>query len=103
MPALSIDSDENVAMPLTALTLVVPARLPPPGFVPIESVTVAVDDVTVFPEASWIATVTDGEMVAVDDAVVGCCTNATLLGAPTATLKAELVAPVRPVAAAVSV
>jgi hypothetical protein len=52
VPALSIDRFENVATPLTALTLVVPESVPLLGFVPIAIVIDAVEVVTVLPPAS---------------------------------------------------
>lgn len=44
-----IDRLLNVATPATALTVAVPDSVPPPGFVPIATVTDAVEEVTVFP------------------------------------------------------
>lgn len=103
VPTLSIERLEKVATPLTALTVAVPDSVPPDGFVPIASDTEAVEVVTVLPAASLIATVTAGLMDAPATTLVGCWTNATFVGAPAVMLKAELVAPVRPVDAAVSV
>src|SRR5438094_504605 len=51
---------ENVATPLTAFTLVVPASVPPPGFAPIATVINPVYPVTMFPAASRAATRTAG-------------------------------------------
>src|SRR5437870_2103944 len=39
VPTLSIESPENVASPLTAATVAVPASVPPLGFAPIATVT----------------------------------------------------------------
>ena len=64
LPVLSIERLENVATPLTALTVAVPERLPPPGFVPMATVTAFVAEVTVLPAPSWMATLTAGVMVA---------------------------------------
>jgi hypothetical protein len=47
-----IESPEKVATPEIAETVVVPERVPDPGFVPIAKVIDAVDVVTVFPYAS---------------------------------------------------
>ncbi len=69
----------KVATPFTAATVVVPASVAPPGLVPIATVTVAVDEVTVLPEESWIATRTAGLMVAPALMVLGCWMNATRL------------------------
>src|SRR5437762_10526563 len=55
---------ENVATPATAATVVVPARAPPPGFVPIAAVTLPLNPVAVLPCASWTVTCTAGVIVA---------------------------------------
>ncbi|PYO75867.1 MAG: hypothetical protein DMD67_10210, partial [Gemmatimonadetes bacterium] len=47
VPALSIESPENVATPLTAATVAVPASVPPLGFAPIATVTFPVNPVAV--------------------------------------------------------
>src|SRR6478752_6204485 len=93
---------EKVARPATAAWLVVPERVPPPGLAPMATVTVAVEAVW-FPKASTMATVTGGAMGAPAPALVGCCTYASDAAAPAVTLKALLVAEVRPVEAATSV
>src|SRR5438445_5092844 len=51
-PVLLMLNPENVAMPPAAATLDVPERAPPPGFVPLATVTGAVDAVAVFAFAS---------------------------------------------------
>src|SRR5437868_6436439 len=56
-----MDRLENVATPLTADTVVVPDSVPPPGLVPIATVMLAVEPVTVLPNAS--CTVTDRKSV----------------------------------------
>src|SRR6266540_1724003 len=48
------------ATPFTAFRLRVPPSVPPPGFVPIATVTSVVALVTVFPRASWTVTCTAG-------------------------------------------
>src|SRR5947208_7687252 len=53
-------SVEKVATPLTAVTLVVPASVPPPGFAPSATVIVPVNVVTTLPDASRAATCTAG-------------------------------------------
>jgi hypothetical protein len=47
-----MESPEKVATPLTAEMVVVPERVPEPGFVPMAIVIDAVEEVTVFPYAS---------------------------------------------------
>ena len=66
---------ENVATPFTAVRVVVPASVPPPGLLPIAIVTFAVELVTVFPPASCTTTCTDGTIK--DPAVTpeGCTTK----------------------------
>ena len=49
---MSIDNALYVTMPLTAFTVVVPLRVPPPGFVPIATVTWALLVTTVLPPRS---------------------------------------------------
>src|SRR5436190_442579 len=51
---------ENVATPLTAATLFVPASVPPLGFAPIATVIGPVKPVTTMPEASPAVTFTAG-------------------------------------------
>src|SRR2546427_3629127 len=53
-------SPGNVATPPAAATAVVPESVPPPGFAPMASVTVAVNAVAVFPCASSAVTWTAG-------------------------------------------
>ena len=52
MPTLLMLRFENVAMPLTAATVTVPASVPLPGLVPMASVMLVVALVTVFSCAS---------------------------------------------------
>jgi len=49
---------EKVATPPDAATVVVPDSVPPPGLVPIATVMLAVEPVTVFPNASCTVTCT---------------------------------------------
>src|SRR5437764_14537464 len=72
MPALSILTAPNVATPLTAATGPPPVRVPPLGFVPIASVTLPVNPVTVFPAASSAATFPAGVIAAPASAFAGC-------------------------------
>src|SRR5438132_11037649 len=94
---------EKVATPLTAATVVVPARVPLAGLVPIASVMLVVAVVTVLPWASWIATCTAGVIAAPAAALLGDTVERSLGAAPAPMLNALLVALVRPVADAVSV
>src|SRR5512147_482807 len=55
-----MDRLENVATPLTADTVLVPDSVPPPGLVPIATVTLAVELVAVLSKASRTVTCTDG-------------------------------------------
>ena len=96
---------EKVATPLTAATVVVPARVPLPRLVPIASVMLVVAVVTVLPWASWTVTPTAGVIVAPAAALLGGTVKTSFAAGPTVELmvNALLVAPVSPVAAAVSV
>src|SRR5437016_4643898 len=94
---------EKVATPLTAATVVVPARVPLAGLVPIASVMLVVAVVTVLPWASWTATCTAGVIAAPAAVLLGCTVKASYAGAPAPMVNALLVAVVRPVAVAVNV
>src|SRR5688572_2043184 len=76
-----MDRLENVATPFTTATVEVPDSVPPPGLVPIATVMLAVELVTVFPNASCTATCTAGAIDAPALALAGCVTNATLSAA----------------------
>src|SRR5437764_10682203 len=95
----------KVATPLTAVPVVVPARVPLAGLVPMATVMLVVAVVTVLPWASWTVTCTAGVIAAPAAVLLGCAVKASFAAGPTVELmvKALLVAPVRPVAAAVSV
>src|SRR5947207_11716915 len=95
----------KVATPLTAATVVVPARVPLAGLVPIPTVMLVVAVVTVLPWASWTATCTAGVIAAPATAVLGCTVKTSFAAGATLTLmlKAVHVASVTPVADAVSV
>src|SRR5438132_14316019 len=92
---------ENVATPATAATVVVPAKVPVLGFVPIATVIFAVNPVAVLPLASWAVTWTAGVIAAPATAFVGCTENTNCVAVPAVMLKAELV--VLPASVAVSV
>src|SRR2546425_1023248 len=103
VPGLLMLRFAKVATPLTAATVVVPARVPLAGLVPIATVMLVVAVVTVLPWASWTATCTVGVIAAPAAVLLGCTVKTSFAAAPTVMLNALLVAPVRPVADAVSV
>src|SRR5262245_66532384 len=72
-----MDRLEKVATPATAATVTVPDSAPPPGLAPMATVTLAVEPVTVFPNASCTATCTGGAIDAPALALVGWVMNAT--------------------------
>src|SRR5882724_11279886 len=96
-------SPENVATPSAAATALVPESVPPPGFVPIASVTVPVNAVAVLPCASCAVTWTAGVIEAPAVALDGCTENTRRVAAPAAMLNGALGTVGRPLAAMVSV
>src|SRR5512140_110142 len=98
-----MDRLENVATPFTAATVVVPDSVPPPGLVPIATVMLAVELVTVLPNASCTVTCTAGAMATPATAFVGCTVKASLFDTEGLMLNVEEVAPASPLDAAVSV
>ena len=72
---------EKVATPFTAATVVVPARVPLAGLVPIATVMLVVAVVTVLPCASWTATCTAGVFAAPATALLGCPMKASFAAA----------------------
>src|SRR5438132_14262327 len=88
----------KVATPFTAAAVLVPARVPLPGLVPIATVMLVVAVVTVLPWASWTATCTAGVIAAPAAVLLGCTVRSDVRRAGTALLNALLAAPVRPVA-----
>src|SRR3990172_10279104 len=94
---------EKVATPATAAVVVVPERVPAPGFAPIAIVTLSVNPAAVLPWASRAVTCTAGVGVFPAAVLVGCTAKPSWVAAPGAMVKAVLVAPVNPVAVAVSV
>src|SRR5437016_2391976 len=98
-----MDRLENVATPPTAATAVVPDSVPPPGLVPIATVMLAVELVTVLLNWSCTATCTAGAIATPAVALPGCTAKASLDAAAAVMLKAEEVAPVSGDDAAVSV
>src|SRR5438132_11075709 len=73
---------EKVATPLTAATVVVPARVPLAGLVPIATVMLVVAVVTGLPWASWTATCTAGVIAAPAAALLGCTVKTSFAAAP---------------------
>src|SRR6185295_10108010 len=98
-----MDMLENVATPPDADAVVVPDSVPPPGLEPIATVMLAVEPVTVLPNASCTATCTAGEMLTPAVALVGWTVKATFAAAAAVMLKVEEVAPVSGDDAAVNV
>src|SRR3954470_11571053 len=98
-----MDRLEKVATPRTADTAVVPESAPPPGLVPIATVMLAVELVTVLVNASCTVTCTAGEIDTPAVAFVGWTVKASFEAAAGVTLNADDVAPVSDAADAVSV
>src|SRR5436189_141736 len=94
---------ENVATPLTAATVVVPDSDPPPGLVPIDTVTIALELVTVLLKASSTVTCTAGAMETPAVALVGCTVKASLDAAAGVMLNVDEVAEVNAAEDAASV
>src|SRR4051794_23867689 len=89
-----MDRVENVAMPAAAATVLVPDSVPPPGLVPIASVMLAVEEVTVLLNASCTVTRTGGAMATPATAPVGWVVKASLAAAAGLMLNAVDAAPV---------
>src|SRR5437868_785745 len=94
---------ENVAMPATAASVVVPDSVPPPGLFPMATVMLAAELVTVLLNASCTVTCTAGAMATPATAFVGWTVKASLEAAAGVMLKAAEVAPVREAEVALSV
>src|SRR5262245_28150033 len=94
---------ENVATPLAAAPLLEPEGVPPPGLVPIATVTVADELVTVFPNVSCTVTCTAGEMLTPAVALLGWTVKATFEAAAGLMLNPAEVAPDSGAEAAVNV
>src|SRR6478735_3974175 len=98
-----MDRLENVATPATAATVVVPDKMPPPGLVPMATVMLAVELVTVLPNASCTATCTAGLIATPAVTPEGWTVKPSLEAAAGLMLNADEVTPVRAPEAAVSV
>src|SRR5438128_12501882 len=83
-------SPVNVATPLTALDDVVPERVPPPGLVPMATVTLPPNAVALFPWASCAVTCTAGAIAAPAMAFLGGTVNASCVAGPGVMLNAAL-------------
>src|SRR5438552_3430590 len=93
---------ENVATPLTAFTLVVPASVPPPGFAPSPTVIDPVNQIGGAPGRARAATRTAG-IVCPACVVCGCVVKARFVACGAVMLTLALVVPVSPLALAISV
>src|SRR5512140_1481058 len=98
-----MDRLENVATPADAGTVVVPDSVPPPGLVPMATVMLAVELVTVLLNASCTVTCTHGAMTAPAVAFVGWTVNASWVAGAWLMLNSDEVAPVSEPDAAVRV
>src|SRR5688572_27592400 len=87
---------EKLATPPTAETVVVPDSVPPPGLLPMATVTLAVELVTVLPNASCTATCTAGLIATPAVSFDGCTVKASLEAAAGLMVNADEVAPVSP-------
>src|SRR5512141_1302353 len=97
-----MDRLEKVATPFTAATVVVPDSVPPPGLVPMATVMLALEPVTVFPNASFTTTCT-GAIATPAVVVVGGAVNPSLVAAAGMMANVNEVAPVSGDDTAVSV
>ncbi len=94
---------ENVATPATAATVVVPERVPPPGFVAIATVTFPANAVAVLPCPSSAVNRTAGVIAAPAVALLGCTVKARCVAVPGVMLNAALVPVARLAALAANV
>src|ERR1043166_1887374 len=81
-----------VATPSTAVSVVLPARLPPPGLTPMGRAIGAQLRGTVLPNASLTLTWTAGAMLAWTCASVGCTEKSSVLAGPGEIVKGFVVA-----------
>src|SRR3989304_5988632 len=81
---------EKVATPTTAATCVVPARVPPPGLVPMLTVTLPVKPVRVLPKTSWAVTRTGALIAAPAVVLLGGTVKTSWLAVPGSTVKLGL-------------
>src|SRR5437773_2196284 len=93
----------KLTTPPTAAAVAVPDNVPPPGLVPIATLTFPVNGDAVLPCASWAVTCTAGVIAAPEVALHGWTVNTSTAGAPGVMLNVALVLPVSPLALAASV
>src|SRR3954469_19254391 len=98
-----MDRVAKLATPLTADTVVVPDSVPPPGLVPMATVMLAEELVTVLLKASCTVTCTAGAIATPAVALVGCTVKASLVAAAGVMLNPAELAPVSAPDAAVRV
>src|SRR5262245_8555704 len=98
-----MDSVGNDDTPLTADTVIVTESVPPAALLPLATVLLAVELVTVFPKVSCTVTCTAGEMAAPAVALVGCTVKASFEAAAGLMVNPAEVAPVSPADAPVRV
>src|SRR5262245_43734789 len=98
-----MDRVENVAMPATAATAVVPDSVPPPGLVPMAMLLLAVELAAVCSMALRAVPPIYGAIAAPAVALVGCTVMASLVAAAGLMSKPAEVVPVSGADAAVSV
>src|SRR5205807_1070030 len=96
-------SPGNVATPATAATVVVPERVPLPGFAPSAPATLLQKPGTVFPCPSSAVTCIAGVIAAPATVLLGCTVNHSCIAAPAFILSLHDALPISPVALAVSV
>src|SRR3989442_15690839 len=93
---------EKGARPAAAAGVLVRAKPPALGFVPIATVMFPVNPVAVLPPASWAVTCTAGAIAAPAVVVLGCTENTSCVAVPAAMITAALGALPAPVAVAVN-
>src|ERR1041385_131232 len=82
----------KLATPFVAATVVVPLSAPPPGFVPIATVTFAAKVGSVFPRSSWAATCGAGVIGDPATVLVGWIVRTRWVAAPAVIVNGLLVA-----------
>src|SRR4051812_41853371 len=98
-----MDRVENVGMPATAATVLLPDSVPPPGLVPIATVMLTVEPVTVLLNWSCTVTRTGGAIATPATAFAGWVVKASFEAAAGLMLNAADVAPVSGAEVAASV
>src|SRR5256885_2172327 len=93
----------KLTTPATAAAVAGPDNVPPPGLVPIATLTFPVKPDAVLPWASWAVTCTAGVIAAPDVPLEGWTVNTSSAAAPGVMLNAALVLPVSPLALAARV